>query len=74
MGICGEAAGMKTGLPIWLGLGIDALSMSSPSVLTIREALSNIDSKEAEKVAKEALKCSNQREVLQLVREKFNIE
>ncbi|QJC52416.1 phosphoenolpyruvate--protein phosphotransferase [Paenibacillus albicereus] len=39
VGVCGEMAGDPAALPIWLGLNVDGLSMSSHSILQVKERL-----------------------------------
>lgn len=39
VGVCGEMAGDPRALPIWLGLDVDSISMSSHSILPIKERL-----------------------------------
>ncbi|MBD2846221.1 phosphoenolpyruvate--protein phosphotransferase [Paenibacillus sp. IB182496] len=49
VGVCGELAGDSRALPIWLGLDVDELSMSSPTVLNVKNRLlgtSQTDSRE----------------------------
>jgi phosphoenolpyruvate-protein kinase (PTS system EI component) len=36
VGICGEAAGNPAWTPLWLGLGLDELSMSAPSLAAVK--------------------------------------
>ena len=73
VGICGEAAADMRALPIWVGLGIDALSMSATSILGIREFLSRIDSKVAKQVAEKALSYSDEAEIIKEIDKKFTI-
>ncbi|GMK43071.1 phosphoenolpyruvate--protein phosphotransferase [Paenibacillus glycanilyticus] len=39
VGVCGELAGDLRALPIWLGLDVDEISMSSHSILQVKERL-----------------------------------
>jgi len=43
-GICGEAASDLRMTPIWVGLGVDELSVGSAQLLKIRHAISKLDS------------------------------
>lgn len=40
--MCGEAAGNQLLLPLWVGMGIAKLSMSTPSILPLRAAMRKI--------------------------------
>ncbi|CAM3723098.1 phosphoenolpyruvate--protein phosphotransferase [Cohnella lubricantis] len=39
VGVCGELAGDVRAIPIWLGLGIQELSLSSQAILPVKEAV-----------------------------------
>jgi len=67
VGMCGEMAGDLKALPILIGLGLDEFSMSSSGILRTRYLANLIDSKKAEKLAKNALQKANQEEILELV-------
>lgn len=41
-GICGEAAGYLSLMPVWVGLGVDELSVGSSQVLRMRWAISKL--------------------------------
>ncbi len=43
-GICGEVAGDLTLAPVWVGLGVDELSVGASQLLRMRRALSRLDS------------------------------
>jgi phosphotransferase system enzyme I (PtsI) len=47
-GICGEAASDLLMTPIWIGLGVDELSVGSAQVLRTRKAISRLDSSTCE--------------------------
>ena len=42
-GICGEAAGYLHLTPIWIGIGVDELSVGSSQVLRMRWAISKLE-------------------------------
>ena len=69
VGVCGELAGDVKALPIWLGLGVDELSMSVQSLLPVKERLLSMSAAEAKAVVGEALKCKTGREIAQLLDE-----
>lgn len=73
VGMCGEMAGDKNAIPFLVGMGLDEFSMSANSVLAARRQISQINSLEAEKLAKASLKCDTESEVKKLL-EKFNKE
>lgn len=50
-GICGEAASDLTMTPIWIGLGVDELSVGAAQVLRTRRAISRLDSKKCGSLA-----------------------
>ncbi|EOA07583.1 Phosphoenolpyruvate-protein phosphotransferase [Mycoplasma yeatsii 13926] len=72
VGMCGEMAGDLQALPILLGLGLDAFSMSATSVLRARSLMSKIDMNSAVELSNKALECENEKQVLELVDEFLN--
>lgn len=55
VGMCGELAGNATAVPVLLGLGLDELSMSAPSIPAVKMAIRQLTVTDAEKVAAEVL-------------------
>jgi len=55
VGMCGEAAGDPKLVPVFLGMGLDEFSMNSPSILSSRYIIRNLDKKEIEKIAEGTL-------------------
>lgn len=55
IGMCGELAGKSEATPILLGLGLDELSMSAPSIPAVKEAIRRLTIPEAERIAAQAL-------------------
>ena len=55
VGMCGEAAGDPKLIPIFLGMGLDEFSMNSPSILSSRYIIRNLNKKEMEKIAEGTL-------------------
>jgi len=51
VGMCGELAGNALALPLLLGLGLDELSMSAPSLPAVKAAIRKVTIAEAEAVA-----------------------
>jgi phosphotransferase system enzyme I (PtsI) len=65
--VCGELAGDIKALPIWLGLGIEELSISVQSILQVKDRLLHSDHAESEKVLEEILRCPSSKEVQDLL-------
>lgn len=55
IGMCGEMAGDPLATALLLGLGIDELSMSAPSIPAVKEAIRNWTMEEARRIASVAL-------------------
>lgn len=55
VGICGEMAGDPVATPFLLGVGLDELSMSAPSVLRVKQALRSLSYAKAKELARKAL-------------------
>ena len=54
-GMCGELAGDVKAVPILLGLGLDEFSMSSSSLLKVKNVIRSLTFKQAEEIAERAL-------------------
>ncbi|KOP81890.1 phosphoenolpyruvate-protein phosphotransferase [Bacillus sp. FJAT-21945] len=67
-GMCGEMAGDEMAIPLLLGLGLDEFSMSATSILKARSQIRNLNKKEMEKLAADALKMKTADEVLRAVK------
>ncbi|MCF8019715.1 MAG: phosphoenolpyruvate--protein phosphotransferase [Vallitaleaceae bacterium] len=67
VGMCGEMAGENQALPLLIGLGLDELSMSAPSILKARYSLKQIDSIKAKGLADMALQSCTEEEVKLLI-------
>ncbi|MGD6774604.1 phosphoenolpyruvate--protein phosphotransferase [Sutcliffiella horikoshii] len=72
-GMCGEMAGDPIAIPILLGLGLDEFSMSATSILPARSQLRGISKEEAASYREEILGMSTAEEVVEFVKEKFNV-
>ncbi|SYV96303.1 Phosphoenolpyruvate-protein phosphotransferase [Mycoplasma putrefaciens] len=70
--MCGEMAGDIQALPLLIGMGLDAFSMSARAVLKSRSLMSKIDTKSAEILATQALECETEQQVLELVNNYLN--
>ena len=67
--VCGEAAGEPALACLLVGLGLRILSMSPVRSVRVRYTLLSASLQTLEKVAQEALRCTNKREVLDLMRQ-----
>ncbi len=54
-GMCGELAGNASAAPLLVGLGLDELSMSAPSIPAVKEALRAVTLEDARRMAAEVL-------------------
>lgn len=68
-GICGEAASDLDMTPVWVGLGVDELSVGSAQVLRTRRAISQLDSQRCADLVEEISHCARARDILKLCRE-----
>lgn len=69
--ICGELGSDAAAIPILLGLGMDELSVSIPSVPTVKAQVRSLDISELKSLARQALDCSSAREVRELVKQQL---
>jgi phosphotransferase system enzyme I (PtsI) len=56
IGMCGEMAGNAMFAPLLLGLGLDELSMNSPAIPVVKDAIRKMSADDAEKAANGALR------------------
>lgn len=56
-GICGEVASDILMTPIWVGLGVDELSVGAPQLLRARRAISRLDSKVCREMTEQLRHC-----------------
>ena len=66
-GMCGEASGDATFIPLLIGLGLDEFSMNANKVLNVRKLIRKLDFKECQKLADEVLKLATSDEVEKLL-------
>ncbi|CAG1007723.1 PTS system, fructose-specific IIA component,PTS-EI.PTSI, ptsI; phosphotransferase system, enzyme I, PtsI,PTS-HPR.FRUB, fruB, fpr; phosphocarrier protein FPr [Anaerolineales bacterium] len=66
--ICGELGSDSAAVPILLGLGMDELSVSIPSVPTVKAQVRSLTIADWQPLAKQALDCSTAQEVRDLVK------
>ncbi len=66
--ICGELGSDPLAVPILLGLGMDELSVSIPSVPTVKAQVRTLQIANLRSLARQALECSTAQEVRELVK------
>ncbi|MFD1955113.1 phosphoenolpyruvate--protein phosphotransferase [Paenibacillus thailandensis] len=64
VGVCGELAGDPKALPIWLGLDVDEISMSSHSILQVKERLLRTSQHGSRKLVPQLLDCRTASEMI----------
>jgi multiphosphoryl transfer protein len=69
--ICGELGSDAAAVPILLALGMDELSVSIPSVPSVKAQVRSLDLSSWKSVARQALDCSTAQEVRELVRKEL---
>ena len=70
--ICGELGSDAAAVPILLGLGMDELSVSIPSIPTVKAQVRSLKISDLQSLARETLNCSTAQEVRELVKKHFN--
>ncbi|OKH62384.1 multiphosphoryl transfer protein (MTP), partial [Mycobacterium sp. SWH-M5] len=65
--VCGEFAADARAVPLLIGLGVDALSVTPPAIPTTKEAVREVDDQRATDVAAAALTAGGPAEVLELL-------
>jgi len=71
VGMCGELAGEPLALPILLGLGLDEFSMNPPMIPLAKQILRNLDSKEMERIAEQALELEDPQQIQAFIKKKI---
>ena len=67
--ICGQAGEVDELIPLWVGMGVDNLSVSIPSIARVRRTISRCDSMGCRALVKQALQFHTDDEVKKLMRE-----
>jgi len=65
-GVCGEVAGDLLLTPLMVGMEVDELSVGVNQLLSVRRAISRLDTAACKKLVAEVLKCSLAEEVQEL--------
>ncbi|MGR5377585.1 phosphoenolpyruvate--protein phosphotransferase [Vibrio harveyi] len=63
IGLCGELGAKGSVLPLLVGLGLDEISMSSPSIAATKERIAKLDSRECRQLLNKAMQCRTIQEV-----------
>lgn len=71
--ICGQAGEVEELIPLWIGMGIDNLSVSIPSIPRVRRAISRCSFQECQELVKQVLHLSSDKEVKKFMREEKTI-
>ncbi|NDI33520.1 phosphoenolpyruvate--protein phosphotransferase [Chengkuizengella sediminis] len=66
--VCGEMAGDFNATPIFIGLGVHKLSMSSQSILQVKERVLSIYETECKQMIDDILLCKTSEEITELVK------
>ena len=69
--ICGELGSDPLAIPILIGLGMDELSVSIPSVPTVKAQVRTLSLEDIKPLAQKALNCATAQEVRELVKAHF---
>ncbi|QYK00722.1 phosphoenolpyruvate--protein phosphotransferase [Shewanella psychrotolerans] len=67
VGVCGGLAGEKDAVPILVGLGIDELSVSVPSIPEVKYQVRSLNQQACLKVAADAMACADAKAVRELM-------
>ncbi len=71
-GMCGEAAGDPTFIPLLVGLGLDEFSMNSNSILRARQTINKLNSEECSKLSEEIMEMVSSEDVEKRLKEFSN--
>jgi phosphoenolpyruvate-protein phosphotransferase (PTS system enzyme I) len=67
VGVCGEMAGDIRALPIWLGLGIEELSISVQTLLQVKHRLIASDASKCKELVDQILLCKTSAQITELL-------
>jgi phosphotransferase system enzyme I (PtsI) len=67
--MCGEMAGDIMSIPILLGLGLDAFSMSATSIPRARMIINSLSYKDCQDIALKCIDLSTQKDVNQTIKQ-----
>jgi phosphocarrier protein FPr len=72
VGMCGELAGNALATPVLVGLGLDELSMSAPSIPAVKEQVRRLTLPQAQEMAAEVLSLNSAEVVAEYLRSNAN--
>ncbi|PSW06559.1 phosphoenolpyruvate--protein phosphotransferase [Photobacterium lipolyticum] len=67
IGLCGELGAKGSVLPLLVGLGLDEISMSAPSIPATKERIAKLDSRQCRQLLNKAMNCRTTLEVEHLL-------
>ncbi len=67
IGLCGELGAKGSVLPLLVGLGLDEISMSAPSIPATKERIAKLDSRSCRRLLNKAMQCRTSLEVEHLL-------
>ena len=68
MDICGQAGEVEELIPLWVGMGMDNLSVSIPSIPRVRRAISRCGQERCKELLEQAVACKDADEVKDILR------
>lgn len=72
--ICGEMAADNQALPLLIGLGLRALSVTSSAILPVKRTIRSLSFEHASELAQQCLACGEEDEVIKLIKHFFENE
>ncbi len=66
--ICGQAGEVEELIPLWVGMGVDNLSVSIPSIPRVRRRIKSCDTSKCRELADRVLELASEEEVRELIR------
>lgn len=73
LSVCGEMAGEPTAAVLLMGMGVDVLSMASPSLQRVKRALRAITRRRAHELSMQALRAEDPAEVHRMLNDAFEV-
>lgn len=67
--ICGQAGEVNELIPLWMGMGVDNLSVSIPSIPRVRRTILGCDTRRCRKLVDKVLRLSSEEQVKRCVKE-----
>lgn len=67
--VCGELAGDVHALPLWLGLGIDEVSLSAQAILPLKQTLLRTTASDSRQLLSQLLQCRTSEQIKQIAKQ-----